>query len=596
MNLISIVTLLGGLALFLYGVTLMGDGLGKVAGDKLQLVLYKLTSNPLKGILLGAGITALIQSSTAASVMVIGFVNAGLMVFKQAVSVILGSIVGTSVTGWIVSLSSIGGGSGWTAYFSTAFITGIMAVIGIVLLKFSSKPKRNQIGTILLGFAVLMFGMSTMSQAVTPLKESEDFISMLTSFSNPALGILVGIVFTAIIQSSAAAVGILQALSMTGALTFATAYPITLGIAVGGALPVLISAIGANINARRTALTHLVIDILGAVFCGIVFYAVNAVVHFGFMSAHLDPVTVALLNTIFRIVTVVVLTPMIGLLEKIVCTLIKDEPVPETPGGLLEERFLEHPVLAIEQSRIALNTMAERSRKDLMLAFEMTHDYSDAMYDKVRGIEKEVDNYEDNLSTYLVKIATKELTSDQNEEVYRFLHAITDLEEISDYAMDIATRTREIHARGLSLRSDVQEAMRVMEAALTEIVDTAIKALIDHDMEAARRVEPLEENIVVLCREMKQQYMDNVRNEDISVDEGFVLHDLIDYYERISMHCSSIAVALIELDLEALGVRNYTVSLRQRRDAIFKDRVEEYRNKYNFDDIDDVEEHTLNRQ
>ena len=596
MNLISIVTLLGGLALFLYGVTLMGDGLGKVAGDKLQLVLYKLTSNPLKGILLGAGITALIQSSTAASVMVIGFVNAGLMVFKQAVSVILGSIVGTSVTGWIVSLSSIGGGSGWTAYFSTAFITGIMAVIGIVLLKFSSKPKRNQIGTILLGFAVLMFGMSTMSQAVTPLKESEDFISMLTSFSNPVLGILVGIVFTAIIQSSAAAVGILQALSMTGALTFATAYPITLGIAVGGALPVLISAIGANINARRTALTHLVIDILGAVFCGIVFYAVNAVVHFGFMSAHLDPVTVALLNTIFRIVTVVVLTPMIGLLEKIVCTLIKDEPVPETPGGLLEERFLEHPVLAIEQSRIALNTMAERSRKDLMLAFEMTHDYSDAMYDKVRGIEKEVDNYEDNLSTYLVKIATKELTSDQNEEVYRFLHAITDLEEISDYAMDIAKRTREIHARGLSLRSDVQEAMRVMEAALTEIVDTAIKALIDHDMEAARRVEPLEENIVVLCREMKQQYMDNVRNEDISVDEGFVLHDLIDYYERISMHCSSIAVALIELDLEALGVRNYTVSLRQRRDAIFKDRVEEYRNKYNFDDIDDVEEHTLNKQ
>ena len=596
MNLISIVTLLGGLALFLYGVTLMGDGLGKVAGDKLQLVLYKLTSNPLKGILLGAGITALIQSSTAASVMVIGFVNAGLMVFKQAVSVILGSIVGTSVTGWIVSLSSIGGGSGWTAYFSTAFITGIMAVIGIVLLKFSSKPKRNQIGTILLGFAVLMFGMSTMSQAVTPLKESEDFISMLTSFSNPVLGILVGIVFTAIIQSSAAAVGILQALSMTGALTFATAYPITLGIAVGGALPVLISAIGANINARRTALTHLVIDILGAVFCGIVFYAVNAVVHFGFMSAHLDPVTVALLNTIFRIVTVVVLTPMIGLLEKIVCTLIKDEPVPETPGGLLEERFLEHPVLAIEQSRIALNTMAERSRKDLMLAFEMTHDYSDAMYDKVRGIEKEVDNYEDNLSTYLVKIATKELTSDQNEEVYRFLHAITDLEEISDYAMDIAKRTREIHARGLSLRSDVQEAMRVMEAALIEIVDTAIKALIDHDMEAARRVEPLEENIVVLCREMKQQYMDNVRNEDISVDEGFVLHDLIDYYERISMHCSSIAVALIELDLEELGVRNYTVSLRQRRDAIFKDRVEEYRNKYNFDDIDDVEEHTLNKQ
>ncbi len=596
MTVSDIIALFSGVALFLFGMTLMGDGLKKVAGNKLELILYRLSGTFLKGLLLGTGVTAVIQSSCATSVMTVGFVNAGMMKVKRSVSVILGAILGTSVTGWVICLSYIEGGGNLKTLLSTATLTGVIAVVGIILRMFTKDLTRRHIGDILMGFAVLMFGMSTMSQAVTPLKESEDFISMLTSFSNPVLGILVGIVFTAIIQSSAAAVGILQALSMTGALTFATAYPITLGIAVGGALPVLISAIGANINARRTALTHLVIDILGAVFCGVVFYAVNAVVHFGFMSAHLDPVTVALLNTVFRIVTVVVLTPMIGLLEKIVCTLIKDEPVPETPGGLLEERFLEHPVLAIEQSRIALNTMAERSRKDLMLAFEMTHDYSDAMYDKVRGIEKEVDNYEDNLSTYLVKIATKELTSDQNEEVYRFLHAITDLEEISDYAMDIAKRTREIHARGLSLRSDVQEAMRVMEAALTEIVDTAIKALIDHDMEAARRVEPLEENIVVLCREMKQQYMDNVRNEDISVDEGFVLHDLIDYYERISMHCSSIAVALIELDLEALGVRNYTVSLRQRRDAIFKDRVEEYRNKYNFDDIDDVEEHTLNKQ
>ena len=317
MNVLNLIGLLSGLALFLYGISLMGDGLSKVAGDRLQKVLYRLTSNPIKGILLGIGVTALIQSSSATSVMAIGFVNSGLMQFNEAVSIILGSIVGTSITGWIVSLSSIGEAEGWLMIFSTTFITGVLAIIGICMYKFSKKQSRNHLGSILLGLAVLMFGMNAMSAAVTPLRENEAFLNLLTKFSNPLLGVLVGIVFTAIIQSSAAAVGILQALSMTGTLTFAETYPIILGIAVGGALPVLLSAMGATLNARRTALIHLMIDIAGAVFCGVVFYAVNAVHPFPLMRMSMSPVSVAAVNTAFRIVTVLVLTPMINLLGKI---------------------------------------------------------------------------------------------------------------------------------------------------------------------------------------------------------------------------------------------------------------------------------------
>lgn len=581
MSIVNIVSLLGGLAMFLYGVSLMGDGLGKVAGDKLQVVLYNLTSNPLKGILLGAGVTALIQSSTATSVMVIGFVNTGLMAFSQAVCVILGSIVGTSITGWIVSLSSLGGDTGWTSFFSTAFITGMMAIIGIVMLKFSRNASLNKVGTILLGFAVLMFGMGTMSDSVTPLRESESFISLLTSFSNPVLGILVGIAFTAIIQSSAAAIGILQALSMTGALTFATALPITLGVAVGGALPVLISATGASLNARRTALVHLIIDILGAAFCGIVFYALNAVLHFGFVDMKMNPVTVALLNTAFRVVTVAVLAPMISVLERIVCKFIPDEPAGKaTPWSILEDRFIQHPALAVEQCRIAISNMAERVKEDMLLSFELLHNYDAETFDQVVEIENEVDGYEDNLGTYIVKVTAAELTQKQNEDVYRFLHAITDLERISDYAVNIAEVASELSGRGIVLEDKVQEEARVMEHALSEVVDNAVRALVNSDEEAARRVEPLEELIDGLCDEMTHRHVVRVQRHVYSHKDSLLLNDLIMYFERISDHCSNIAVALIELDQDEFDVHNYIESLKQRNDEEFDRCFEEYRRKY----------------
>ena len=585
MSILNIVSLLGGLALFLYGINLMGDGLNMVAGNKLQVVLYRLTSNPLKGILLGIGVTALIQSSSATSVMAIGFVNSGLMEFSQAVSIILGSIVGTSITGWIVSLSSLGQGGGWTSLFSTTFITGVLATVGIIMLKFSKNVSHNRVGTILLGFAVLMFGMTAMSDAVSPLRESESFIALLTRFSNPLLGILVGVVFTAIIQSSAAAVGILQALSMTGALSFAAAYPIILGIAVGGALPVLLSALGASLNARRTALVHLIIDVLGAVFCGVVFYAVNAVHPFSFMDASMTPVTVALLNTIFRIVTVAVLTPAINLMGKAACLIMKDEPgEPDTSSDwdLLEDRFIHHPALAIEQCRIVLSSMAEHTLENITSALALLHSYSEEGRQHVRDVEELVDQYEDRLGTYIVQITSAELTAQQNEDIYQFLHAITDLERISDHAASIAENAKEIQDKAISIEPDVAREFEVMEGAITDVVSTAVNALKEQDLEEAYRVEPLEEVIDDLCDTLKDRQIDRLTRGVYSRQHSFVFSDLITNYERISDHCSNIAVAMIELRRESFDTHNYIEDLRSRKDKKFDQYFVAYQEKYSF--------------
>ena len=579
----NVISLFGGLALFLYGITLMGDGLNKVAGNKLEAVLYRLTSNPLKGILIGIGVTALIQSSTATSVMAIGFVNSGLMQFAQAVSIILGSIVGTSITGWIVSLSAIGQGGGWMELLSTACITGILATIGICLHKFCKGATKKKVGTILLGFAVLMYGMTAMSSAVTPLRESETFIQLLTKFSNPFLGILVGMVFTAIIQSSAAAVGILQALSMTGALSFSAAFPIILGIAVGGALPVLISALGASLNAKRTALVHLVIDILGALFCGVVFYAVNAIHPLPFLNATMNVVTVAALNTVFRIITVTVLTPCIKLLEKIACFIMKDSKEDDaitSDWDLLEERFVNRPSLALEQSRIVVSSMAGYVRQNLTRAVALLEHYSEEDFADVLALEEMVDKYEDKLGSYLVRISSAEMTPKQNEDLYKFLHAITDFERISDHATNIAENAKEIHEKGIQFSPDAVEELRVMKSAVKEIVDIAIRAFADSDQNTARQVEPLEELIDNLCDEMKHRHIDRLQKGICTLQHGFVFNDLLTNYERVGDHCSNIAVAMIELEHDSFDTHNYLDSLMSIKDAGFEEAYKNYEKKY----------------
>ena len=378
MDLSNLIALLGGVALFLFGMTLMGDGLKKVAGNKLELVLYKLSSSPMKGVLLGTGVTAIIQSSSATSVMVVGFVNSGMMKVRQAIGIVLGAILGTSITGWIICLSDLQGGSGWVSLLSTSTLTGVVAVVGILLRMFSRSQGKQHVGDILLGFAVLMFGMQTMSASVSPLRESQAFLDLLTTFSNPLLGILVGMVFTCVLQSASAAVGILQALASTGVITFAVAYPLTMGIAIGAALPVLLSSLGANIDGKRTAFVYLLIDVLGVVIWGSVFYAVNAAVHFSFLETVLSSMNIALLNTLFRLATVVVLTPFIGLLERMVCRLLPNRgPVgpEEEDFARLESRFIQHPALAIEQSRQAVENMAGEARANLEDAYYLIHDY-----------------------------------------------------------------------------------------------------------------------------------------------------------------------------------------------------------------------------
>lgn len=582
MDVTNIISLLGGVALFLFGMAIMGDGLKKVAGNKLELVLYKLSSTPLKGVLLGTGVTAVIQSSSATSVMVVGFVNSGMMKVKQAIGIILGAILGTSVTGWVICLSDLSGGEGWIKLLSTATLTGVIAVVGIVLRMAAKKQVTVYVGDILMGFAVLMFGMSAMSGAVAPLKESAAFVSLLTKFSNPILGILVGVIFTSILQSASAAVGILQALAITGAITFDVALPITMGIAIGAAVPVLLSALGANTAGKRTAFVYLLIDVLGVIFWGIVFYSVNAIVHFSFLSTVMNTVSIALMNTLFRLGTVIVLMPFIGLMERLVCFMIPDraETPEEQEMDRLEERFLAHPALSIEQSRLVTNSMAEKARENLFAAMELRHLYSDKAHQLVEDMESMIDRYEDKLGTYLMKITSKQLTTTQSEEVAKFLHTISDFERISDHASNIAEVCREIHEKELVFSDAAAHELAVMEAAVTEIVNIAFSSFIDNDVQAATRVEPLEEIIDGICDEMKSHHVERLQQGVCTLLQGFVFNDLLTNYERVADHCSNIAVAIIEVESESFDTHEYLSSVKEMKNAAFARYYDEYRQKY----------------
>ena len=584
MDVSDVISLLSGVALFLFGMTLMGEGLKKVAGSKLELVLYRLTSSAWKGILLGTGVTAVIQSSSATSVMVVGFVNSGMMRFRQAIGIILGAILGTSVTGWIICLSSLEGGSGWVKLASTATITGIVAVVGIILRMFSKKPSHNHVGDILMGFAVLMFGMSAMSSAVSPLRESAAFIRILTSFSNPLLGILVGALFTCVLQSASAAVGILQALAVTGAVDFSVALPIIMGIAIGAALPVLLSALGANTSGKRTALVYLLIDVIGVAFWAVLFYAANAIWPMPFLHKTMTSVSVAALNTVFRLLTVILLIPFIGQLERLACFLVKAKPGDDQSledMERLEERFLLHPALAIEQSRSVINSMALKTEENLLDAFQLLHHYSDDLFKKVSRDETEVDRYEDKLGTYLVKVTSMELSPVQNEEVSKFLHTLSDIERISDHALNLAIAAQEIHDKKVVFSAEASHELSVMEKAVTEIVTMTLDAFEKNDLTEASKVEPLEELIDNLCDEMKLHHVDRLQKGVCTLSQGFVFNDLLTNCERVADHCSNIAVAMIELESDSFDTHEYLNSIKKmKRDSAFAQYFEEYSKKY----------------
>ena len=586
----DVISLLGGVALFLFGMSLMGDSLKKVAGNKLELILYTLTSNPFKGFLLGTGVTAIIQSSSATSVMVVGFVNSGMMKVKQAIGIILGAILGTSITGWVLALSSLSGGAGWVQLLSTSTLTGLVAVVGIVLYMFSNSASKQHVGGILMGFSILMFGMSAMSSAVAPLRESEAFIHALTTFSNPLLGILVGTLITAVLQSASAAVGILQALAVTGALTFGNSFPIILGIAIGAAAPVLLSSIGATVDGKRTAWIYLVVELIGAAIVGAVFYFLNAVLDFSFMNWKMTMVTIALVNTIYRAVKVLVLLPFVGQLEKLVDVLIKDKPNKVEAASRedferLEERFLQYPALAIEQVRLTVTSMACRAQTNIAEAIKLFDEYTEAGFKRVVDEEEIIDTYEDKLTTYISRINSHELNKEQAGDVQKFLHSLTDFERMSDHALNIAECAQEMHEKKLVFSDAALKELAVLRRAVTEVLDIAIGGFIDNDINLAYRVEPLEELIDDLCREMKLHHVERAQKGLCQVTQGFIYNDLLTNYERISDHCSNIAVAMIEIQSGEFEAHSYVEGVLAMHSHSFDKYYNEYSEKYNLDNL-----------
>ena len=576
MNLADALSLLGGVSLFLFGMTLMGEGLKLVAGNKLELILYKLSGTPLKGILLGTGVTAVIQSSSATSVMVVGFVNSGMMKMKQAISIIMGAIIGTSITGWIISLSDLGGSNGLLSLLSTETLSAITAIVGIYLRLFSKKQTHHHTGDILMGFAILMFGMKAMSSSVSSLRESKVFISLLTQFSNPILGIIIGMVFTTVIQSASASVGILQALSSTGAITFEIALPIIMGIAIGASVPVLLSALGASTDGKRTALSYLVVDTLGVIVFSLLFYSINAVVHFSFMSTPLRSVNIALLNTVFRLIVVALLLPFISLLEKLVSTLIKDKKQEQDKElddiKRLEERFISYPPLAVENARIAINKMGELAEKNILDAFNLLRNgYTDGGFDEVERIEGVIDKYEDSIGTYLTKLTGREMPKDLNRSVAKYLHTLTDFERISDHALNIAESAREIKEKGITFTPNALHEMDVMMKALERIVHITVSSFAENDLDKAYLVEPLEEVIDELCEKMRFNHVDRLTKGECTILNGYVFNDLIGNYERISDHCSNTAATLIEMEEGVFGLHTYTNEVKDRHTHNFEE-------------------------
>ena len=585
MGISNVLELLGGVALFLFGMALMGDSLKKVAGNKLELILFRLSSTPLKGILLGTGVTAVIQSSSATSVMVVGFVNSGMMKVHQAIGIVMGAIIGTSITGWIICLSDIGGSgaSGWVELLSTDTLTAVIAVIGIVLRMFSSDTSKKHVGEIMLGFAVLMFGMKAMSGSVYGLRSSETFIGMLTTFSNPLLGIALGIVFTSLIQSASAAVGILQALAVTGAIRFDIALPIIMGIAIGAAVPVLLSALGASADGKRTALSYLMVDTFGVIIFSAIFYTANAIFDFSLMNMSMTTVSIALTNTVFRFIIVVLLAPFIPMLEKVCKLIIKDKP--EDAAVLedfdrLEERFLDHPALAVEQCRLTVNSMAEKAKENVFDAFGLIDNFSDGGFALVTHTEDIVDKYEDKLGTYLVHITSHELDPELNGAVGKYLHTINDFERLSDHALNIAECAQELHEKQISFSEAGSRELNVLISAVREIISISIDAFVRNDLETAYRVEPLEELIDNLCDEMKLHHIDRLQKGICTLHHGFVFNDLLTNLERVSDHCSNIAVAIIELESENFDAHEYINSLIEVRSHGFDEYYGEYSKKY----------------
>lgn len=586
MDFFSILTLLGGLALFLYGMQVMGDGLAKVSGGKLEQILENLTSSKLKAVFLGLCVTAVIQSSSATTVMVVGFVNSGIMKLSQTVGIIMGANIGTTVTSWILSLAGIESSNFLLSLLKPSSFSPILAMIGIILLTFTKSSRKKDIGTILLGFAVLMFGMETMSGAVKPLADVPEFTSLLLKFSNPVAGIVAGTVLTAIIQSSSASVGILQALCLTGAVPFSAAFPIIMGQNIGTCVTALLSAIGANKNAKRAAMIHLYFNLIGTVVFMMLFYMINSAVHFPFMTQMATPAMIAVTHSVFNITATVVWFPFSDLLVRLACATIRDDQKKETISSedqefmILESRFLEKPAFAVEQGRNAARHMERDSRKALDIAFGLLHQYGEETAEEIQKIEAKVDRYEDELGTYLVKLNNKDLSERDSHSVSIMLHCIGDFERISDHAVNIMESAQELHQKKLSFSEQAGKELQVLINVVGRIVDTAYEVFDKQDLSLVGDVEPLEEIVDELSKELKRRHVNRLRLGECTIEMGFILADLLTSLERIADHCSNISVCVTQVRENLYDTHSHLENLKNEPDDAYFKRLEELQKEY----------------
>ena len=586
MTIFNVFSLLGGLALFLFGMDIMGKALEKQAGGKLQKILSKLTDNPIKGFFLGLGVTAVIQSSSATTVMVVGFVNSGIMELHQAIGIIMGSNVGTTVTSWILSLSGLQGDSFFIQLLKPTSFSPLLAFIGI-LLYMGKSEKRKGIGTILIGFAVLMTGMTTMSNAVTPLQDEAWFTNLFIRFSNPLLGVLVGALVTGIIQSSSASVGILQALSSTGVITYGSAIPIIMGQNIGTCVTALISSVGANKNARRAAMVHLYFNIIGVTLFLAMYYGLNLVLHFTFVNDTVTAWGIAVIHSVFNIAATAVLLPFANVLEKLAILTIPDDAEKES-FALLDERLLKTPAVAVERARAATADMAELARVGVVQAMSLTHQWDDTLAQKVRDEEAKVDQYEDALGTYLVKLSSRELSHADSQSVNTLLHTISDFERISDHSVNLLSSAEEIHAKNIEFSQDAHEELQVLEGAVQDVLSRTTDAFRKADLHLASKVEPMETVVDELVRAIKARHVARLQAGRCSIEYGLVLEDLLTNYERVCDHCSNVAVAQIEVAQDSFDTHAYLNDLRYGNDTKeseqFRRRLDRYRERYLFPD------------
>ena len=582
MDIFTVLALIGGLALFLYGMDLMGDSLKKLAGGKLESILARLTSSKWKGFLLGLVVTAIIQSSSATTVMLVGFVNSGIMKLSQTISIIMGANIGTTVTAWLLSTADIKGTATLIKLFKPESFTPILAIVGLLMTMMAKDDKKKNTGFILIGFAILMFGMDAMSGAVEGLRDNETFTNLLTMFSNPIMGILVGTLFTAVIQSSSASVGVLQALSISCVIPFSTAIPVILGQNIGTTITPIISSISGNTESKRVALTCLYIKMIGVIVVVSIFYLLNNIIGFGFMTERAGALEIAFVHTLFNILSTIILLPFCSSFEKLAVKTIKGKKIVEEANvfAALDERFLDMPSFAVEKCKEIVCDMASLSFDAYKKAIKLLDSFDAEEFKNVEGLEKLVDKYEDKTSSYLIKIAATQMSSKDSKVVTELLHCIGDIERISDHALNIAETAKEMHDKDIAFSEKAQEDIALITKAVLEILEFAVFALAHDDIDVAKKVEPLEQVIDRLKRKIKNGHISRLKQGDCTVELGFILSDLLTNCERISDHCSNIAVCFIEIAYGTFETHEYLSKVKSGETTEFNEMYEEYKQKY----------------